>query len=104
MTSGSVWTHLMVTEAASGALVEERQQRMPLPRVTGDPAVPQEHRVRGVHGGIDDRHRVGLDGRGGGATEALEEEDQVVHRDALLAEARGDHLRPSGEASRMVRG
>ena len=38
MTSGSCWTHLIVT--GSGALVDEVQERVALARVTGQPALP----------------------------------------------------------------
>src|SRR4051794_39874775 len=79
MTSGSCWTHLIVT---SGALVQPLEERVALPSVTGEAAVPLVRRNGGVErfGGLGQ-----LAGREDGrqhSPDPLAKVHEVVHRDS----------------------
>src|SRR6185369_11564531 len=99
MTSGSVWTHLIVT---SGAPVEKGEQRVALARVAREPAVPLEDGDRLVDGLVDRGLRARVDDGAGGAPQPLAQRDDVIHRDLALAIAHRDEVGERGHRPRVA--
>src|ERR1044071_3152139 len=101
MTSGSVWTHLIVT---SRALVDEREERVALAGVAGEAAIPLEDRDGLVHGLADRRDGVGRNDGGVGTPKALAKRDHVVHRDLALAVANRNEIREGRHRVKIAAG
>src|SRR6478735_4479405 len=77
MTRGSCWTHLIVT---SGALVQPLEERVALPGVTGQAAMPLVRADRSAEpfGGL--RQLAGREHRRQHSPHPLAQVDEVVHR------------------------
>src|SRR5688572_23008485 len=83
MTSGSRWTHLIVTR--STALVDELEERVALARVACEASVPLVLGDGVVDRGVRRRRQAGCDSACDRRAEPLAQVDQVIERDALAA-------------------
>src|SRR5258706_5485845 len=99
MTSGSTWTHLIVT---SRALVDEREEGIPLAGIAAEAAMPFEHCDRLIERLVDGGHRAGLDDGRRSASQPVAQRHEIVHRNLPLAVADSDQVGEHGHGMRVV--